>query len=252
MSLDLIRTLARDGEVFTIEEAVAKTSIKKEVLRVLLSRLETRGYIERIEKGKYLIIPLDSSHGEYTLHEFVVGSLLVHPSAISYWSALHWYGMTEQNPSTVFIQTPSRKKKQVHEIFGVDYRIVKIKKEKFFGLRNEWIEETSVQITDREKTIIDCLDKPHYAGGIQEVSKSILTKGIQIERLVTYAQSIGNSMVIRRLGYLCDLFNIPINLEIPNIRKYEMLDPTMPKTGNLNTKWRLILNVNEIPGVDSS
>ena len=71
------------------------------------------------------------------------------------------------------------------------------------------------------------------------------------ERLVTYAQSIGNSMVIRRLGYLCDIFHIPINLEIPNIRKYEMLDPTMPKTGNLNTKWRLIINVDEIAGVDS-
>lgn len=83
MSLDLIRSLARDGEVFTIDEAVAKTSIKKEVLRVLLSRLETRGLIERIEKGKYLIFPLDSSHGGYSLHEFVGGSLLVHPCAIS-------------------------------------------------------------------------------------------------------------------------------------------------------------------------
>lgn len=251
MSLDLIRSLARDGEVFTIDEAVAKTSIRKEVLRVLLSRLETRGLIERIEKGKYLIIPLDSSHGGYSLHEFVVGSLLVRPCAISYWSALHWYGMTEQIPSTVFVQTPSRKKKQLLEIFGVEYRIVKIKEEKFFGLRHEWIEETSVPITDREKTIIDCLDKPHYAGGIQEVSKSLLTKELEMERLVTYAQSIGNSMVIRRLGYLCDLFHIPINLEIPNIRKYEMLDPTMPKTGNLNTKWRLIINVDEIPGVES-
>jgi len=127
MLLDLIKVLARDGEVFTFEQAAAKTSIRKDVLRVLLSRLESRGSIERIEKGKYLIIPLDSSYGEYTLHEFVIGSWLVNPCAISYWSALHWYGMTEQIPSTVFIQTTGRKKKQNPEIFGVRYQVIKIK-----------------------------------------------------------------------------------------------------------------------------
>ena len=57
---------------------------------MILSRLEDRGFIERIERGKYLIIPLGSEKGKYTLHEFVIGSYLAEPSAISYWSALHY------------------------------------------------------------------------------------------------------------------------------------------------------------------
>ena len=81
------------------------------MLWVILSRMEEKGFIERIEKGKYLIIPLGSEKGKYTLHEFVIASYLVEPYAISYWSALHHYGLTEQIPTTVFVQTPARKKK---------------------------------------------------------------------------------------------------------------------------------------------
>jgi predicted transcriptional regulator of viral defense system len=57
----------------------------------------------------------------------------------------------------------------------VNYQIVRVKEEKFFGIRKEWIEEMPVSITGKEKTIIDCLDKPHYAGGIIEVAKALNT-----------------------------------------------------------------------------
>lgn len=246
MSLDLVRSLAREGEIFTIDQAQAKSSIKKEVLRVLLSRLEAKGLIERIEKGKYLIIPLDSSQGGYTLHEFVIGSYLIDPYAISYWSALHWYGMTDQIPTTVFIQTTSRKKRLIQDIFGLQYQFVRIKEEKFYGNRKEWIEETEVMITDREKTIIDCLDKPQYCGGVQEVYKSLSNKDLNHEKMSMYAHNIGNSAVIRRIGYLCDLHGISIDLPLQNTRTYDLLDPTMPKTGKPHAKWRLIINLTDL------
>ncbi|KAF5437857.1 Transcriptional regulator, predicted component of viral defense system [Candidatus Methanophagaceae archaeon] len=96
-----------------------------------------------------MIIPLGAEKGKYTLNEFIIGSLLVNPYCIAYWSALNFYGLTEQIPNTVFLQTTARKKKQATEIFGVRYRIVRIKEEKFFGIRKEWIEDTQVNITDK-------------------------------------------------------------------------------------------------------
>lgn len=245
MPLDLIRTLAQDGSAFSFNQALLKTGIKKDILKVVLSRLEKRGLIERIEKGKYLIVPLNSAHGKYTLHEFVIGSWLVEPYAIGYWSALHYYGFTEQIPGTVFVQTPARKKKNIVEIFGVNYQIVRIKEEKFYGLRKEWIEETTVTITDKEKTIIDCLDKPLYGGGIIEVVKALDDKSLNFDLLAAYANKIGSTTVVRRLGFLCDYLSIPHNLLPPKIRKYHLLDPTMPIKGNSNSKWRLIVNIGE-------
>ncbi len=243
MTIEILKSMAKEGQVFSFDQLYKKTQIKKEVLSVILSRLEDRGFIERIEKGKYLIIPLGSEKGKYTLHEFVIGSYLVEPSAISYWSALHYYGMTEQIPSTVFVQTPARKKKSLMNIFGLNYRIVRIKNEKFYGLRKEWIEEMPVNITDKEKTIIDCLDKPQYSGGIIEVAKALKTGLLDHERLSEYALKIDNFAVVRRLGYLCDRMDFPVELPPPKSKKYLLLDPTMTPTGFNDSKWRLVVNL---------
>lgn len=237
----LLEKLA-NKKTFTVEDAQKISSINKTVLKVILSRLQKQGYIERIEKGKYMIIPLGAKKGTYTLDEFVLGSILVNPCIIAYWSALHYHGLTEQIPRIVFLQTTARKKKQEISVFGITYKIIRIKKEKIFGIENAWFEDIKITITDKEKTIIDCLDKPRYTGGIVEVAKALKTQDYDTQKLSTYAKQLKNTGVIRRLGYLCDILNIPITLPKIQTRNYLMLDPTQPKTTTTNAKWRLIIN----------
>ena len=240
-----IKNLMIDRKLITIEEMLRNHKSERKSLYVALSRLQKKGRIERIEKGKYMIIPLGAEKGKYTLNEFVIGSLLVKPYTIAYWSALHYYGLTEQIPNTVFIQTTTRKKNQIIEIFGVRYKIVKIKETKFFGIKKTWIEETQINITDKEKTIVDCLDKPQYCGGIVEVAKALKNGNFDKNKLITYVKEFGNSGVIRRLGYLCDLLQIDISLPRIDTRSYLFLDPTMPHKGSKSAKWRLIVNLDE-------
>jgi len=228
-----------------VEEILKKFKGNKDSLKIALHRLEQKGEIERIEKGKYLIIPLGAEKGKYTLHEFVIGSTLIEPYSIAYWSALNYYGLTEQIPTTVFLQTTARKKNQDIKVFGVKYKIIKIKKEKMFVIRKEWIDETQINITDKEKTIIDCLDKPQYCGGIIEVVKALKNNKFDRKKLESYAQRIGNSGVIRRLGYLCEQLNIKIDLPKINVRNYLLLDPTMPEKDTKNARWRLIINLDK-------
>ena len=241
MGNELLNELAK-RKIFSFEDANRISSVNTNVLKVLLSRLEKRGRIERIEKGKYLIIPLGSKKGEYTLNEFVIGSLLVDPAIVSYWSALNYHGLTEQVPITVFIQTIARKKRQELTIFGVRYKIIRVLENKIFGMEKIWFEETPIDITNREKTIIDCLDKPQYCGGIIEVAKALKTDNLDLKKLAIYSTKIGNSGVIRRLGYLCDILKIPVTLPKVKVKNYLLLDPTLPRSGHTNAKWRLIIN----------
>jgi len=243
MRINLLDKLAKK-KMFTIEHAAKLTSTNRDVLKVIISRLEKKGWIERVEPGKYIVIPLGAEKGKYTLHEYVIGSLLVDPCIISYWSALNHYGFTEQFPTTVFIQTTARKKQQKINIFGVDYKIIRLKKEKIFGTKKEWFEDTKVAITDKEKTIIDCLDKPQHSGGIIEVTKALKTKNYNVKKLVKYSQKISNTGVIRRLGYLCEKLQIPIEIPKVNTRNYLFLDPTISKKGKTNAKWKLYVNTN--------
>ena len=245
MRIKWLEGLAKEGKIFTMEDFIRDSKLPRNLCWVILSRLEKRGWIERIEKGKYMIIPLGAEKGKYTLHEFVIASMLVSPYAIAYWSALNHYGLTEQIPTTVFIQTTSRKKRQKLNIFGVDYQIVRIAEKKFFGLKKEWIEESQVYITDREKTIVDSLDKPQYCGGIIEVAKALKSGKYDTEKLSEYAKRIGNSGVRRRLGYLAEILGINIKLPDVKTRNYLYFDPTMPKKGRKNAKWRLIINLDE-------
>ncbi len=242
---DLLNLLAKKGDIFTFNDALEMGNLSTKSLQKVLYRLQQKGAIERIEKGKYLIIPLGAEKGKYTLHEFVIGSLLVEPYSIAYWSALNYYSLTEQIPTTVFIQTNTKKFNINPKVFGIQYKVIKIKKEKMFGIRKEWIEETQINITDKEKTIIDCLDLPQYAGGIIEVAKALKNNKFDRKKLENYAQRIGNSGVLRRLGYLCELLNIKIKLPKLNTRNYLLLDPTMPEKGPKSAKWRLITNLDE-------
>ena len=126
----LIDQLARKDNVIYFDEAVKITDLSRESLRVVFNRLEKSGVLERIEKGKYLIIPIGAEKGKYTLNEFVIGSTLLNKNnySIGYWSALHHHGLTEQIPNIVFIQTNERKKKTNIKVFGLNYKIIRIKK----------------------------------------------------------------------------------------------------------------------------
>jgi len=245
--IDILKSISQKGDIFTFEELSELIKIDKKMLWEIVSKLEQRGYIKRIEKGKYLIVPLDANKEEYTLHEFILGSMLAKPYAIAYWSALNYYGLTEQIPAKVFAQTTSRRKHQTVAVFGVKYKIVRIKSEKFFGLQKIWIENTQINITDKEKTIIDGLDKPQYCGGMIEVIKALKNgrKELDFKKLSQYANQIGNSGVVRRLGYVCDLLNIKIKLTPPKVRNYLLLDPTMPVGQKKNAKWKLVVNLDE-------
>jgi len=240
---DYLNIIAKNSKIFTTRDARQLWKTNPQITNNILHHFENKGWLERIEKGKYLIIPLGSNKGEYTLNEFVIGSVLVETYCVAYWSALHFHAMTEQIPRTVFIQTLSRKKKQKHTIFGVDYHIVRIDPGKFYGRKEFWIDETRIHITNREKTIIDCLDKPQYSGGIVEVAKALRNEELNLDMIAEYAREIKNSAVIRRLGYLCDILELNIGLSPPKVNNYLYLDPSMPKSGTTLAKWRLIDNL---------
>ncbi|MGQ9476770.1 MAG: type IV toxin-antitoxin system AbiEi family antitoxin domain-containing protein [Actinomycetota bacterium] len=127
----------------------------------------------------------------------------------------------------------------------MDYRVVRVVKRKFFGFRKEWIEEAQINFTDREKTVIDCLDLPQYAGGVVEVAKALKRGEFDWERMIGYLERFGNTGVNRRLGYLCDHLRLDVDLPAVNTRNYLLLDPTMPGDGVRNARWRLMVNLDE-------
>ncbi len=253
--LELILRLAESGQqLFTIEDAQAILKwTDRNSLRVLLSRLGRGGWIRRIEKGSYLLVPLEAGiERHWSIEGLVLATQIIQPSAIAYWSALMHWNLSEQLPHTVFVMTPKRVRQRKQEYLGIRVQIITVLEKKFIGIRRFWLGNHRVPITDREKTVLDGLDHPEYCGGIVEVAKALWNAGSQLDfdRLEEYAEKMENQTVFKRLGYLVET----LQLEIPQrdhclerwhrqiSRGISLLDPNGPRTGAIHTRWRLRIN----------
>lgn len=244
--------LAKAGVHSTFSLALARQMLghtKDDPTPQFLERLQSKGWIRRIRRERFAVIPLSSGEGRSPqLHEFVVAMELVSPAVIAYWSALNHHSMTEQLPRTVFVATDHPVRRQPGDILGVTYKIVSLKPVKLFGVMKDWIDETPFSVTDREKTIIDGLDLPQYVGGVSEITKALTGswKLLDEKKLRKYAAKIGNSAVAKRLGFMMESLRLGdvevLRTETPRAPGFSALDPTMPKQGKYNRRWGLLVN----------
>ena len=249
----LLSSLSEKGKaIFRIEDVVNELMCSYKYAKVLANNLTKKKWVIALRRGVYLIVPLSAGvRARYTEHEFVIASHLVSPYYIAYWSALNFYGFTEQTPFTVFVATTRRTKSR--EILNTRYNFVTLSKRKFFGFEPTAVSTYNVNISDREKTMADALDHPEYCGGIPEVAKSLWNAGekVSMEKIANYAERMGNTAIVKRLGYLVESLNIDVAAEVLSKMKrmispgMSALDLTRPRRGTYNTRWNLLLNVSK-------
>lgn len=244
----LLASLAERGaNIFTLKDVTSTLDITYENAKVIVNRLVKKVWLIRLTRGKYLIVPLEAGvKSLYTEHGFVIASHLIDPYYIGYGSALNYHGLTELVPSAVFVVSSKRYKNRT--ILHTKFRFITVTKLKMFGLEELIISGTKVKISDLEKTIADCLDHPEHCGGMDEIAKSIFFehKALDMKKIITNAKKMGNKTIIKRLGYLLELFDyhkykyLFDNIELS--KGYPKLDPKLPKKGNFNDRWKLLLN----------
>jgi len=234
-------------EIINLDEASKILKIKKKKLWDIFHRLERKGWLERIERGKYLIVPFEAKEG-WLEHPFVLASKLINNYYVSYRTALSYYGLTEQIPVYIYIATINRKGKLEKDLQMYKFRFIKINKKKFFGYKKEIIDNKEVCIAEKEKAIIDCLDKEKYSGTITEIIKALNSNLINLNKLKKYAIKMKNASLIRRLGYLLDVLNKDSSGLIRHIGKHRLIYLSTIFLKNkieINNKWKLIININK-------
>ncbi len=243
---EIVSELAvRRIHILTVDEASKLLGIKKENLWGIFHRLEKKGWLERIERGKYMVVPLQAREG-WLEHPFILASSLIEKYYISYRTALAHYGLTEQLPLYIYIATTERKGRLECRLQNYVFRFIRLKKSKFFGFRTELMGDREIFLAEQEKAIVDCLDKERYAGSIIETAKALNNSSISIRKVKGYAIRMNNSSLVRRLGYLLDMLGKDSAGLEKHIGKYRniYLSAILPKrTIERNKKWRLIINV---------
>jgi predicted transcriptional regulator of viral defense system len=251
-SLLLSALSEKEKTIFKLENIIAELKCSYTYAKVIANNLAKKKWIIVIKRGVYLIVPLSAgTKSQYTEHEFIIASHLASPYYISYWSALNFHGFTEQTPFSVFVATTRR----IHnrEVLNVKYNFVTLSKRKFFGFEPTVVGTYKVNVSNREKTLADALDHPEYCGGVLEVAKSLLNaeRKVSMGRIVSYAERMRNTAILKRLGYLIESLELNAESEILSMMRamispgMSTLDPTRPKTGTYNTRWNLLVNISK-------
>jgi len=246
----LLARLAGAGhQIISVDDIETTLEVPPNSGREIASRLTEKGWLDRLFPGTYLIIPLTAGEdGVYTTHEFLIAAHVAEPMYIGYYSALSHHGLTEQVPRTVYVVTPTRA--QSREIHGVPYRVTTVTERKFFGVEPTSIEGTTVQVSDLEKTLVDCADHPEFCGGLQEIATAMRTAddhGCDWFTVGEYLERLDNGAATKRIVYLADQFGIELpareELVASFTSGYSPLDPTRPDTGSTDSTYRLRINV---------
>ena len=221
--------LRRNGVlIFRIKDICLLLKINKIKAYNIVKALKIKGVLKKIGKGFLAVKGGD---------EFVMATTINHPSYISFWTALNYYGFSDQTPNKLFLVT-TKYTKPIN-----NFKYVTLSKDKFFG----YTKIGDLVIAEKEKAIIDSLLFPKYSGGIKEVSKSlqVALKELDYEKLISYAFKIKSKVVLRRLGFILESLNCKkyLNKIKGNIGKgYELLDPSLKRRNNLNKEWLLDIN----------
>lgn len=234
------------------------TGMSEGYARKLLFNLSKKEALYRVAKGCYILIPPDMiANPSQFINDpcFIMDQLMgvfEEKYYVGYQSAAYIHGIAEQIPFTVSIAVQNQRRPLRIGSQKIEFRKVSISK--FFGIERMKYSVSFLNVSDLEKTIIDCLERYDLCGGIDEVTRTISNAVDRIDGkiLIKYLERFGSKPLWHRLGFILDkLFqnDYRVNKKILSdiyshlSNKIYPLDPKVG-SGGLSKKWGIVENVN--------
>lgn len=183
-----------------------------------------RKYLKRIKGGLYTIVPWeargdDAAWESYAPDMFLIGSRVATPYYFSHRSALTIYGLIEHRFPRVIITSPKRFAPFAFQSF----EFVPVHSTEFFGGKTVYYkEDLPVEVSDFEKTFLDCVQRFDLAGGLIPFYRALYRFGfLNPPKLLEYLDRYDSRAFKVRVGFT--LWSMRERWDIPNA----LLDPLL-------------------------
>jgi len=230
-------------------ERVVTTNDIKEILNKkqrasdYITNLRQKGYFKKIRKGLYAIAPPNMvNEDEFSPDKFLIANKIKDESYISHHSALEFHGLAQTIQNRVYITSKTPGKLLKYK--DIEYKIITTKH--YFGFEKRNHLNTSIKVSDREKTILDCIRNLKYAGGIEELIKSFEDlPTINWNSLLQYLEKIDEKNLYQKTGFIFE----KLSLNLPEKIEEQILSKIGKKTYYLEKdkdsfyvdKWNLMV-----------
>ena len=134
------------------------------------------------------------------------------------------------------------------------FRFITLVERKFFAYESTEVFNENVNMSDPEKTVIDCANRPDLAGGIGEVAH-IISRAAQVlnwDVLGKHALQFNSVATVQRLGYLAQRAGVEVpngcqqqlrSLLRKNSRSFLASPRRWGRIGRYDPEWQVIVNV---------
>jgi len=251
----VVLSLEADGESeFSLDAIEARAGVRRGYARKLAHGLVRKGWIERVGRGRYLLNP--SRHGPEAIPDtdpLRAGSHIVRPYYFGYASAAELWGFLLQAGRVYYIVTPVRT--SIRLTHPAQFQFVRMRPERFFGSKEIRRRNESVRVSDPERTVIDCVDRPDLSGGMGGAVQVIDRAKPRIEwsRLSDYLERMNNRSLALRVGFLAEQVRPSVSPPRSWGKRWRARpgDPWVPlgpprtfgRRGSHDPRWHIIRNV---------
>ena len=170
----------------------------------LIRNLLKDGYIKRVKHNLYAVCDLEYKNAIPS--PYMIGSKIKEDSCISYHSAFEYYGAKNQVFYLIYVS--SKKNFEEFEFEGYTYTYINNKYD--FGIINDG----RIRATDKERTVIDCIDKTEFAGGHEELILCLELMGkLDGNKILKYLSKYNSKKLYAKVGFMLELLKSVFGME---------------------------------------
>ena len=237
------------------QEVIDRLDVGPNAADHVIRSLCRKGWFERASWGRYLLIPPEMGPDPVgDSNVLALASQIANPYYFGYCTAAKYLGLTTQYRHIVRIVSPARRRNR--RILNSEIRLVNPVRRKFFGFGPIDVFGYQVMMSDREKTAIDCIDRPRLVGGEGEAAMifAAACRRIDWKKSLKYLEEMESKTLARRFGWLAE----HVGAELPDdiyerLRKLaggggtSFFGRKQRKNSDIGymKKWKLCINVGE-------
>ena len=235
--------------IVTAEDIDRLFNLSPEDRKQVVFRLKKKKILSPIKRGVYAFSPLEAGPEGTGVDELLVPPLFFPTKKyyVGYSTMFNYFGFTEQLFQTVYVLNTSMRMEKV--ICGLSYKFIRISENRMYGLETIKVKDVDVNISSRERTLIDILyfNKPvgGITGAIEIFTEIVKNKKCDIKKLIEYAACFPNITTRKRVGLILEGIGVSdaiLRLLIKSVAKTAVSSFDESRKGTLNKKWRVIVN----------
>ena len=251
---DLYRILLEKKVVTSqeIQRAVKGRSAgnMNKVYGIYIRRLLQARKLVRIRRGLYAALGPLEKPSDFVPDRFLVASKIRPRGYLGFHTALEFHGAAHSAHNNAYVVVQRQDKLRPFPFGGTNYLAV-LSERPATGVLTVDYADSKLRISSREKTFIDCIDRPEYAGGWEECLLSLEAMGgVDFDTLRALLIESGRDLLLRKAGLVLETLGrssayysgvsgtLLEKIESRTGSAPMYLDPKRPPS-TLNARWKL-------------